>query len=176
MRKKIYLILAVLLQCAFIAAVPLPKLFARLTGQEITIKTAPVDPYDFLSGYHVILSFDISQVPSEPSTHQLMFRYAENQVLYNVLIKGEDGVWQSQSIHTQYPKGIPDGAAVIKGKMNGWRIEYGIEKFFIPEEYRQDIERDLRQNQRQALVDIKVDRFGNAALLRLRIEDRVYEF
>lgn len=103
MRKKIYLILAILLQCAIIAAVPLPKLFARLTGQTITIKTAPVDPYDFLSGYHVILSYEISQPPSESTESETVnrpdFYYSNNQTLYNVLEMDDDGVWRSLSIH-----------------------------------------------------------------------------
>jgi len=172
MRKKYYLILAVILQCAIIAAVPAPKLFARLTGREITIKTAPVDPYDFLSGYHVILNYEISS-----SDLSAGLQPHENQILYNVLVKGEDDIWHSHSIHTSYPEDVPADAVVMKGKWQGWRrIQYGIEKFFIPEEHRQDIERDLRQNQRQALVDIKVDRFGNAALLRLRVDDRAYEY
>ena len=175
MRKKAYLIAAILFQCAIIAAVPAPKLFTRLTGQTITIKTAPVDPYDFLSGYHVILSFEISQLADPISPEQRMYYY-QNQNLYNVLTKDENSTWNSQFLHESFPKDIPDGAIVIKGKWKGGRIEYGIEKFFIPEEKRQDIERDLRQNQRQALADIRVDRFGNAALIRLRVDDRVYEY
>ena len=175
MRKKIYLIAAILLQCAIIAAVPVPKLITRLTGKTITIKTAPVDPYDFLSGYHVILSYEISQF-NEPTPPEQRMYPRGGQIVYNVLIKGEDDVWKSQSLHQSFPKDISEGAIVIKGKWKGGRIEYGIEKFFIPEEKRQDIERDLRQNQRQALADIRVDRFGNAALVRLRVDDRVYEY
>ena len=175
MRKKGYLIAAILFQCAIIAAVPVPKLFTRLTGQTIAIKTAPVDPYDFLSGYHVILSFEISQLADLISPEQRMY-YNQNQILYNVLTKDENSTWNSQSVHESFPKDIPEGAIVIKGKWKHSRIEYGIEKFFIPEEKRQDIEGDLRQNQRQALADIRVDRFGNAALVRLQVDDRVYEY
>ncbi len=180
MRKKTYLIAAIIFQCAIIAAVPSPKLFTRLTGKTITIKTAPVDPYDFMSGYHVILSFEISQLPEPAIPTQRIYPHG-NQVLYNVLIEGEDGIWHSQGVHESFPENIPDGGLVIKGKWRGRGIEYGIEKFFIPEKGRQGIESDLRGsnqpgNQQPALADIQVDRFGNAALLRLKIEDRVYEY
>lgn len=173
MRKKSYLILAIVFQCAIIAAVPGPKLFTQLTGKTVTIKTVPVDPYDFMSGYHVILRYEISQPRSLEFTAS---RHQKHSTLYNILIEDENGVWNSQAIHSTYPEDIPDGAVVIKGKYQHGRIEYGLGKFFIPEENRQEIEHDLRMNQRQALVDIKVDRFGNAALLRLRIDDRVYDY
>ena len=173
MRKKYYLIVAILLQCAIIAAVPAPKLFARLTGQTITIQTAPVDPYDFLSGYHMILNYEISRIPvaSQQSIHP-----RNNQTLYTIVVKDENDVWRSRSVHTSWPDNLPSKAVVIKGKWQRGRIRYGIEKFFIPEKGRQDIEHDFRENRNQALIDIKVDRFGNAALLRLRVDDRVYEY
>ena len=174
MRKKYCLIAAIVLQCAIIAAVPAPKLFARLTGKTITIKTAPVDPYDFLSGYHMILNYEISRL--DPNLAAQGIYHRNNQTLYSVLVKGEDYVWHSQSVHTSFPEDVPDGAVVIKGKWQRGRIQYGIEKFFIPEENRGDIESDFRNNRRQALIDIKVDRFGNAALVRLRVDDRVYEY
>ena len=174
MCKKIHLLTAIVFQCLIIAAVPAPKLFTRLTGKTITIKTAPVDPYDFMSGYHVVLSFEISRPSGTDS--QVAMHSREDQIAYTVLVKGDDNVWKSKSVSNSFPEDIPDDAVVIKGKWKGSRIQYGIEKFFIPEEERREIERDLSRNRRQALADIRVDRFGNAALLCLRIEDRVYEY
>ena len=67
-------------------------------------------------------------------------------------------------------------AGDVKGKKTYRGIEYGIESYFIPEENRSVIEKDLRKNRRQAKAQIKVDKYGNAALVRLMIDDRVYEY
>ena len=64
MSKKItFFALALAAQTAILAAVPAKQIYTRLTGTLITIETAPVDPYSFLSGYHVILSYKISTPP-----------------------------------------------------------------------------------------------------------------
>jgi uncharacterized membrane-anchored protein len=61
------------------------------------------------------------------------------------------------------------------GRYTGWQIEYGIENFYIPETQRGVIEEALRKHPDKARVEVKVDRNGNAALVKLMIEDRVYE-
>ena len=51
-----------------------------------------------------------------------------------------------------------------------------MEHYFIPEKSRNVIEKDLRKNIGKAKAQIKVDKFGNAALIKLLVEDRVYEY
>jgi len=87
-----------------------------------------------------------------------------------------DGFWNAVSVHQTRPESVPDGAVVIKGKLQHGRIIYGIETYFIPEDARDVVEKDLRENQNQARVEVKVDSFGHAALVKLLIEDRVYEY
>ena len=93
-----------------------------------------------------------------------------------MLKAGPDNIWSATSVHNTLPGKVPDGCVVIKGREGGRRIRYGIESYFIPEKGREAIEKELRQNQRQAKAQIKVDRFGNAALIRLIVADRVYEY
>lgn len=169
-KRSIFFIVAVLLQAVIIAAVPAKQIHARATGKLITIKTAPVDPYDFLSGYHVVLSYEISR----PEGFDLP-RWRNTDV-YVVLKEGADGVWSAESMRYKWPEDIAEGCIVIKGKKTYRGIEYGIESYFIPEENRSVIEKDLRKNRRQAKAQIKVDKYGNAALIRLMIDDRVYEY
>ena len=173
MSKKItFFALALAAQTAILAAVPAKKIYARLTGSLITIKTAPVDPYSFLSGYHVILNYEISR---PPGIEQFPHRNRGIEV-YVMLKQGDDEIYSAVSIHDEMPSDIPQKHIFIKGKLQGRIVKYGIESYFIPEESRSGIEDDLRKNQRQAKAQIKVDKYGNAALVRLLVEDRVYEY
>ncbi len=97
-------------------------------------------------------------------------------IYLRLLTEGDEGIFNAQSVHVSWPKEIPDGGIVIKGMYGRSGIRYGIESYFIPEKNRQQIEQDLRNNSRQAKAQIKVDKYGNAALIRLLIEDRVYEY
>lgn len=172
-RKLIYFVLAVLVQVIILAAIPAKQVSAKLTGKLITIKTAPVDPYDFLSGYHVVLSYEIS---SPPGLEELKREHRKNFPVYVVLKEGDDNIWYAKSIHKTWPKDIPEGCVIIKGKCTYSRIRYGIESYFIPEKHRREIEEDLRKNARQAKAQVKVDKFGNAALIRLLVDSKIYEY
>ena len=170
--KGLLFIAAVAIQTAIVALVPAKKIYTLNTGKLITIRTAPVDPYDFLSGYHVILRYEITSLSDD-----LFDTLETGQAVYLVLTEGVDGVWERHSSHFTRPETIPEGAVVVKGVKRDWRgVQFGIETFFIPEKDREPIEHDLRNNAGKALADIKVDQFGRAALVRLRIEDRVYDY
>ncbi|MBE0535240.1 MAG: GDYXXLXY domain-containing protein [Phycisphaerae bacterium] len=163
--------LAVAVQAAILAAVPARQVYTRLTGRTLLIRTAPVDPYNFLSGYHVILNYEIA-TPADPSWAQKPGRTA-----YVVLKPAADGAWSAESVHTERPKDLAEDAVLIKGRQQRrGSITYGIESYYIPENDRDRIERDLRNNAGKARAEIKVDAFGNAALVRILIEDRIYEY
>ncbi len=170
MTKKItFFAIALLLQLLILAAVPARQIHARLTGKLVTIKTAPVDPYDFLSGYHVILRYEISTPPKITNN-----RYPHT--VYVILEPDSDRIYEATSTHPKMPDDIPDEAVVIKGTGQRSRVKYGIENYFIPEKNREVIEKDLRRNRRQAKAQIKIDKFGNPALIRLIIDDKTYEY
>jgi uncharacterized membrane-anchored protein len=172
-KRGLFFLLAVLVQAAIIVAVPARQIHARMTGKLITIKTAPVDPYSFLSGYHVILGFEISTPPKsqEPRTQTQW-----QTPVFVVLKEGPDKVWQIDSVHKEWPKNVPSDQVVIRGKSDEFRILYGIEHFYIPETDRLQIDREFRSNRTESYAQVKVDRFGNAALVGLKIKDKLYEY
>jgi uncharacterized membrane-anchored protein len=93
-----------------------------------------------------------------------------------VILKADsNGIWNAVSIHDKQPS-VPDDCVAIKGKISGQRIEYGIESYFIPEGARDKVAQDLRNNSREAKAEVKVDSYGNAAITKLIIQDRVYEY
>jgi len=172
MNKKLaYFIIAVAIQAMIIAAVPGKQIYTRLTGKVIMIKTAPVDPYDFLSGYHVALNYEISRPKGFDGPE-----VRSGSTVYVILGEDPNGVWSAQSAYSSWPKDVPAGCIVIKGTCDRSRVNYGIEKYFIPEKSRNSIEKDLRQNARIAKAQIKIDNYGNAALVKLIVADRAYEY
>jgi len=174
MNKRLgWFIMAVMVQALILAAVPGRKIYTRQTGTAILLKVAPYDPYSIMSGYYARLNYEISRPPALPEWHH---DRRQPKPVWVILKKGDDGIWHADSIHDSWPKSVPDNCIVIKGKERGSGIEYGIESFFIPENARGTVEHDLSEHQKQAKVEVKVDSFGNAALIRLLIEDRVYEY
>lgn len=171
-RRILLFILAVVVQTAILATIPARQIHARMTGKLIKIKTMPTDPYNFLSGYHVILGYDIST----PNPDQTKIGNAWGVPVFVVLREREDKVWEIDSVHTEWPKDVPPDKIVIRGKTDYNRIQYGIEHYFIPETNRAQIEQDLRQNWTGAYGLVKVDRFGNAALVGLKIKENLYEY
>lgn len=176
MRKQTtFFLLAVLLQLAILAAVPAKQIHARLTGTLITIRTAPVDPYDFLSGYHVVLRYEISR-PTPEQWASFPSGQSEEAVVYAVLKKGPEDVWLLESLSETLPKNLPPDQIAVRGRIRSGQIHYGIEHFFIPEEGRGELESALRDNRERALAQIRVDKYGHAALIRLIINGKEYDY
>jgi uncharacterized membrane-anchored protein len=162
---------AIIMQLAILALIPAKQIYARMTGRLITIKTAPIDPYNILSGYYVTLSYQISR-PSQ----DISMRDMPKVPVYVVLKEDPNKVWVIDSVNKQPPSSVGPDKVLIRGKASYRGIEYGIESYFIPEDKRQSIEHDLRDNRNKTYAQIKVDRFGNAALVRLLIGDTTYEY
>lgn len=173
-KKIVYFILALTVQAAILAAVPAKQIYTRLTGKTIFIKTRPVDPYSLLGGYYVVLNYEIARPPGWSNIQR---DYKKGQPAYVVLKQDADETWSAESAHDRRPENIPADRIVIKGRRQHWRgVAYGVESYYIPEKSRQQIEQDLRENAGKAKAEIKVDHFGNATLIRLHIEDRIYEY
>ena len=96
--------------------------------------------------------------------------------VYVLLKEDPNNVWIVDSVNTTPPASVPSDRVLIQGRTLYNRIEYGIESYYIPEDKRRTIDDDLRNNRDKTYAQIKVDRFGNAALVRLLIGDTVYEY
>lgn len=171
-RRSLFFFLAVAAQFLILAAVPAQKIYTRATGRSVTLKIRPVDPYNILSGYYVTLNYEIASSSSFAGSAN---GYHGERV-YAILERQNDGVWRPVSLAISYPANLPENRIAISGRYSYSRIEYGIEEFFIPEDKRAEIEQELRKNPEQARVEIKVDSKGNAALVRLLIEGRIYDY
>ncbi len=170
-KKTIFFIAAVLSQVLILAAVPAQKIFTINTGTAILLKTSPYDPYSIMSGYYVNLNYEISN-PKLPEWKT----WPRSQQVWVVLTHQQNNLWDAVAIYKTRPDNVPDGCLVIKGKIDYFRIVYGIEAYFIPESVRTKVESDLRTYRDEAKVEVKIDSFGNAALRKLIIRDQIYEY
>jgi len=195
-----------LLQIGLIAAVPATAVYTFITGKTVVLQTAPVDPYDFLRGYYQVLRYDISDLtnlqklpdwkdlptekkPCPPgivcpkNTHNL-----KPQTSFYVILEapktatnpGRPQAWKPVRVSLENPANLPANQIAIKGKYNGWQMEYGLETYYMPEDEREKVNQEISEAQRKQrqsfLVEVKVDKTGHAVPVSLWVRDRNYRF
>jgi len=174
MVKHLFFALALLAQLVILAWSPVEKSMIRARGTVIVLRTAPVDPYDVLSGYYMTLRYEISDPPGLEDSG-----VAKGATVYTTLARGEDAVWSAVGVSGGAPSDLGDDELVIKGcRVDNWRrkIVYGIERYYVPEEMHDEIEDAIRGEKERILVEVAVDVDGDASVLRLRVGDAVYEY
>lgn len=183
-KKSLIFMLAVAAQVLILISMPLSKAYTRATGRSVLLKVVPVDPYSIMRGYHVILGYDINRVENfinpadqgfENRLSELTSQFSAGETVFAIVEDKGDGLWHPVELVKSPPSNLPANQIAIRGKWSGSMINYGIEEFYIPEAKRTLIEQDFREHPSQARVEVKVDASGNPALVRLIIEDRIYE-
>ncbi len=177
-----------LLQLIIILSIPSQSFYTYAFGETIVIQTRPVDPYDLLRGYSQTLRYDISdlnelkQLPGGKDLKQAKTFY--------VILKAPESQdqqpplpWIPSKIRIEKPQNLPDNEIAIAGTVENSRwANYGLETYYMPENIREQINREISQLQQQSnreksfVVEIKVDAQGNAIPNSLWIGDRNYNF
>ncbi len=198
-----------LLQIGLIAAVPATAVYTFITGKTVVLQTAPVDPYDFLRGYYQVLNYNISDrtnlqklpgwkdLPAEtpcppgaacpPNTHNVKAQTSFYVILEAPKARSKAATnpdrpqaWKPVRVSLENLGNLPANQIAIKGKYNGWRMEYGLETYYMPEDEREKVNQEIseaQRNQRQSfLVEVKVDKTGHAVPVSLWVGDRNYRF
>lgn len=125
-------------------------------GREIALKVHPVDPRDLLRGDYVRLGYDISSIPVS-LIENLPTDLATTRAgpIYVRIKKAEDGYWHAVSASLYEPASAAedDGTVELRGQVAaGWSlgpdaslsVDYGIERFYLPEGEGRAIEQDMR--------------------------------
>lgn len=162
MKNKKLFILIGLFWLVIIAVFIGTKEFTLRTGEEVLLKTVPVDPRDLFRGDYVILRYEISTLPlSKIPADSADFKIG-NTVF--AVLKKENGYGVAAGIYKHIPT---NEKLFIKGKVKSFGgkelfVEYGIESYFVPEGKGAGISagRDLS-------VKVSIDKFGNAAIKSL---------
>lgn len=171
MNKKIFIgigIFWLLIIFGFVAV----KEFTLQTGEDILLKTRPVDPRDLFRGDYVILRYDIGILNLDTlETDSTDFDDGDN--IY-VILRIEDGYGVVSGIFMD----APEDGLFIKGTVthvgdDKLDIEYGIESYFVPEGEGMDIQ---QQSGKNLDVQVSIDIFGNAVIKSLFINDKKVRF
>lgn len=80
------------------------KEFTLRTGQEILLKTVPVDPRDLFRGDYVILRYDISTINTD-SLGNKGSEFRENDTIYVVLNVDNNKIGTLATINKNKPEG-----------------------------------------------------------------------
>lgn len=166
-KKKIFIIIGIfwiVVIGGFIAF----KEFTLQTGDEILLKTRPVDPRDLFRGDYVILRYDINTINTDNLSYQAS-DFTEDGKIY-VLLNVDDNKIGSLS---DIDKNKPNEGIFIKGTVKNVRdkrlsVEYGIESYFVPEGEGKEIERNLSK----MYTKVAVDNFGNAVIKSLVLDGK----
>lgn len=140
---RFYLVAAILvagLQTLILGYIIQSRASILASGAEVLLKTAPVDPRDFLRGDYVVLNYDISSVPISTVTGGIPAEAGE-QTLWVRLKRQPDGFWGIvESSFAELP--AASDTVVLRslpfysygpGSGETIRVEYGIERYYVPE-------------------------------------------
>ena len=144
---------AALLQLALVAGVVSGQLSARLTGDEYTLRVEPLDPIDPLRGAYVTLDY-----PDLVATNDGIA--GEPGDLYLPLV-ADGEVWAAGTPTRARPADGPYLACDDRD----WRVECGIESWFLPQDEARETEDLLGDG---AVAELRVDGRGNAAVVDVR--------
>ena len=158
------LVAAVLLQLGILAVEYVNSVYPLWTGQEVRLKTVPVDPRSLFRGNYARLNYDISNITLQEKEDTPAPRRGE--IVYVKLKQDEDGV----HVFDGASLSKPDMGLYIRGRIriprwnraaSPYRVHYGIEAFFAPKEKALALEKDLR---RGSVAIVMVANNGKAAL------------
>ncbi|SDZ77590.1 GDYXXLXY domain-containing protein [Microbulbifer marinus] len=158
------LIAAIALQFVILTGMYLSAQMPLWTGEEIRLKTIPVDPRSLFRGNYARLEYDFSQLDASMFADGKKLR--EGEVVYVQLQPKKSGLHEVSGVSLKKP----DEGVFLRGRVTGtwwrdtgssYRIKYGIEAFFAPKEKALGLESDLRNG---GVAEVMVSGGGRARL------------
>ena len=169
--------LALLLQVGLVAAIPARKALTLATGTTIYLQVAPVDPYDLLRGRYIALSYTLAQSPELEKLPGWSPELSKPGILYLRLAppNGDPArPWQAIGISRDRPRELQPKEVVLQGWFDGGQLRFGIEEFFISEALGDVLELEIRRHPETLRAEVKVDPWGQAALVGLWVGEQRY--
>lgn len=164
-RRLVQPALAAAVSLALVALGVAPQLSARLTGEELLLRVAPVDPVDPFRGAYVTLSYPDLREPG--GSWPTAVDDGERGAVYAVLEAQPvtDGAPTTWGL-ARWSRVRPEGAPYLACDDTDWAVRCGIESWFVPQDEAQRLERALATT--GALATVRVDSRGHAAIVDLR--------
>jgi uncharacterized membrane-anchored protein len=177
MTKGRYLVIGALVvalvQIGFLVSMIAGRAAILRDGQEIVLRTQPIDPRDLLRGDYVILGYTISNLPAsliEPAHEG--DEEAGMRDVYVRLAPDAEGFHQAVAARLDLPPATerrPEEVD-IRGRIHYWSprgggqyfAEYGIERFYVPEG--EGLEIELGMMEREFTMRVAVSTSGAAQI------------
>ncbi|MTI44467.1 putative membrane-anchored protein [Roseibium hamelinense] len=162
--------LLAVIQLALIGVPLADRLEVQFSGQEVTLDLVPIDPRDLLRGDYVIINLSITTLPKDLANTETL---SPGDAVFVQLKADDDGVYSAQSM-SRSPAG--EGTPEIEGKVTGtsgdaYRIDYGIDAFFLPEGTGKQIE-TLDTERVKLVIALAPD--GRSLPLRLLVDGQPF--
>jgi uncharacterized membrane-anchored protein len=153
-RNKLGLALVIVLQLGFVGYQITASETILAQGKVIKLELLPVDPRSLLQGDYMQLNYKIAHPPgvTEPDMQRGGVKVA--------VAPDAQGVYQWQR-ELQDDEKLREGEVMIRGKRSYMGIEYGIERFYIPEGTGMEVAETAKH------AEVRVGGNGNALLVRL---------
>lgn len=172
--QKVAFIIVVLFQLLTLGGMIAKQENLLQTGDVVLLKCEPIDPRSLFSGDYVILNYTISTFSEEE--FRRLNRYNEyfqkRETIYVALEKGQDSkYWNAVAVSHDLKKLKAQHPIVIRGVfLSSWqyRIRYGVEHYFVPQDEGHWIEQELSN----VSVEVAVSDSGDSGIKRLFIKDR----
>ncbi len=166
-------ILATLALCGLIAWMIEGRATILRDGEEIVLRTAPVDPRDLLRGHFVRLDYPASFIeggPLDPLKAQIGNRQLRHVDVYVSFAEGEEGVHEPVSVTLERPGEMPFLRGTTRyadASIANLRVDYGIDRFYADEFRAPELERNMREGMVTEIV-VAIGTDGTAQIKALR--------
>jgi uncharacterized membrane-anchored protein len=171
-RKLLLVALSVVIafQCIVLTGEYINAVYPLWTGQEVKLKTVPVDPRSLFRGNYARLRYEISNIKAEDINKLKTPRHGE--IIYIKLKAEADGLYAYDGVSLNRPQ----NAVLIRGRVQtnrgmsrsgNYQVKYGIEAYFAPKEKAMALERKLRN---KGLAKVMVAKNGKATLKEILSE------
>lgn len=165
-------LLVVAAQLAILVAVPARQVRARVQGTPVTLRTAPVDPFDVFAGHYVTLAYEVEQATRDRIEPGLR----HGQEVWITVAHG-DPAWTLVSVTRGRLPGA-SGQVSIRARWGhawqngGWATIEGARRFYVTEGRGKAVDA-ARRGQQSGLVDLRVGEDGTPAIVAVRFAGMV---
>jgi uncharacterized membrane-anchored protein len=135
MLSKLILVgIVAIAQVGFLGGMIVVDSLPYMLGETVRLKVMPVDPRDMFRGDYSILSYDFTSVGQSKITglqrdNDYYWADAARDVYIKLEKNPESDVWTTKEITITRPS----SGTYLQGVLNGWRIDCGIEAYFVQE-------------------------------------------
>lgn len=171
-RRGVRYLVSFLILFLILISMTVEPVITNILGEEIFIKTKPIDPRDLFRGDYVQLNYEINDIDLEKLDEEIVklkdkqeensFRDLRGKKLY-VSLKKNGKFYEVDKVTLKKPEeGIflkgkyeyPLWDNNFQPKLTGIRIDYTLDKYFIPENTGNELEEKARNG--QVFAKIKV--------------------